>query len=258
MTMVAELEIFKLFVLVLARVGGLMVSAPVLGSPSLPAMAKIGLSAGLALLIVPTLPALGSPLPQEGLALAVVALGELSIGMMIGFVVSILFAAIQLAGQIMDLQTGFGMMNVFNPALETQFPIYGFFLFLLAVLYMTALGGHHLMIQALASTYKTIPVGEVALRPALFLEVSKWGAPMFVDGLMISAPVAAAMVMAYATLGLLGRVVPQIQLFVVGFPLTIAIGLFLTAFIIGVYLEFLDGMFHRSFRDVSTLIRGLS
>ena len=256
-TTIAEVEVFKLFLLVLARVGGLMVSAPVLGSASYPNTAKIGFSALIAMLITPLLPVLASPLPDDGLPLAMMALGELMIGMLVGFTLTLVFAAVQVGGQIMDLQTGFGMMNIFNPALESQYPVFGFFLFILAVLYMLTFGWHHMLLKGLVATYQHVPVGGLVLRPELFLEASKWGTGMFVDGLMIAAPVAAAMVMAYATLGLLGRVVPQIQLFVVGFPITIALGLFLTAFTIGAYLSFLDGAFYRTFRDIETLVRGL-
>lgn len=254
---IAEAEIFKLFLLVFARVAGLMVSAPVLGSSSYPNMAKVGFSALVAMLITPTIPALDTALPQGNLAFALMAVGEGAIGILLGFVLTLTFAAVQVGGQIMDLQTGFGMMNIFNPTFESQFPIFGFFLFLIAVLYMLAFGWHHLMIKALVATYTHVPVGGVIFRPEVFLQASRWGTAMFVDGLMIAAPVAAAMVMAYATLGLLGRVVPQIQLFVIGFPITIAIGLFLTASMIGVYLRFLDGAFLRTFRDAEALMRGL-
>lgn len=252
-----EAEIFKLFLLVFVRVGGLLVSAPVLGSASYPNIAKIGFAGAIALLITPTIPALGVPLPSEGLPFAALAMGELVIGVLLGFVITLVFAAVQVGGQIMDMQTGFGMMNIFNPALETQFPVFGFFLFVLAVVYMLAFGWHHLLIKALAGTYVTVPLGQVVFRPELFLEASRWGTGMFVDGLMIAAPVGAAMVMAYMTLGLLGRVVPQIHLFVVGFPITLSIGLFLTAMMLGGYLRFLDGAFFRTFRDAETLVRGL-
>jgi flagellar biosynthetic protein FliR len=255
---VAEAEIFKLFLLVLARVSGLMVSAPVIGSTSYPIMAKVGFSGAIALLITPVLPPLGWALPADGLELALIAIGELAIGILLGFVITLVFAAVQVGGQIMDLQTGFGMMNIFNPTFESQFPVFGFFLFILAVLYMLVLGWHHMMIKALVATYTDVPLGAVVFKPEMFLEASRWGHAMFVDGLMIAAPVAAAMIMAYATLGLLGRVVPQIQLFSVGFPITIAIGLFLTAFIIGVYLNFLDGAFYRTFHGAQSLIRSLS
>jgi flagellar biosynthetic protein FliR len=156
------------------------------------------------------------------------------------------------------MQTGFGMMNVFNPAMETQFPIFGFFFFILAVLYLMGINGHHLMVRALVSTYEQIPLGGFTVRPELLLEVPRWGGTIFWDGLLISAPVCAAMLMAYVTMGLLGRVVPQIQLFVVGFPLTIATGLLITALSLHVYMHTLGGMFERMFRNVETVIRGLA
>ena len=253
-----EVEVFKTFLLVLARFGGLVVAAPVLGSRNFPITAKIGFSALGAMLIVPTLPPLGYPLPEEALPFAMMAAGELLIGMMIGFVMTIVFAAIQVGGQIMDMQTGFGMMNVFNPAMETQFPIFGFFFFILAVLYLMGINGHHLMVRALVSTYEQIPLGGFVVRPALLLEIPQWGSALFLDGLLISAPVCAAMLMAYVTMGLLGRVVPQIQLFVVGFPLTIATGLLITALSLHIYMYTLGGMFERMFRNVEVVIRGLS
>ena len=206
---VYEAEAFKLFLLVFARVTGLMVSAPVLGSSNYPNTAKIAFSALVALLITPTIPALDGPLPQEGFPFAVMGLAEAAVGVAMGLVLTMVFAAVQVGGQIMDLQTGFGMMNIFNPTFESQFPVFGFVLFLLAVLYMLAFGWHHYMVKGLVDSYRAVPLGGVVFRPEAFLVASRWGHAMFVDGLMIAAPVAAAMVMAYATLGLLGRVVPQ-------------------------------------------------
>jgi flagellar biosynthetic protein FliR len=80
---------------------------------------------------------------------------------------------------------------------------------------------------------------------------------MFIDGLIIASPVAAAMMLAYVTMGLIGRVIPQIQLFVVGFPITIATGLMVVALSIGLYIQLLDGIFDRTFIRVDTLIRGM-
>lgn len=254
----AEVEIFKLFLLVMIRVGGLVVSAPVLGSRNFPIMGKMGLTALTAMLITPTLPALAQALPSEPMNFGLLAIGELMIGLMMGFVMTLVFAAIQVAGQIMDLQTGFGMMNIFNPAMETQYPIFGFFLFVLGVLFLLTTGGHRMMLWALYSTYEHLPVGGFTARPELWMEVGRWGRWLFIDGLMIAAPVTAAMLLAYAVMGLLGRVVPQIQLFVVGFPITIATGLFLMALIIGIYLYTLEGMFNAMFKNVETLVRGMS
>ena len=253
-----EVELFKVYLLVLVRVSGLIMTAPVLGSRNFPAMAKVGLAAFTALIITPALPALAETLPDGALAFGVLSMGELAIGLMMGLVMQMVFAAVQVAGQIIDMLSGFAMMNVFNPALETQVPIFGFFLYIIAALYLLVWNGHHLMIRGLVSTFDKIPLGGFAVQPGLLWEASVWGRVMFLDGLAIAAPVAASLLVAYVTMGLLGRVVPQIQLFVVGFPVTIALGLLTVAFMMGIYLTILDGMFVRMFRNLETVVRGIT
>lgn len=253
-----EVEVFKVLVLVMVRIGGLVLAAPVLGSRNFPMVAKIGLTGLTAMLVTPSIAALKQTLPNEAIPFAMMGAGELMIGLMMGFVMTLVFASIQVGGQIMDMQTGFGMINVFNPALGTQFPIFGFFLFILAVLFLLVTNGHHLMLRAIVATFDKIPLGGFVVRRELLWEVSRWGSAMFYDGLMIAAPVAAAMLVAYAVMGLVGRVVPQIQLFVVGFPITIALSLFIVAISIEIYLNYLDGMFARMFKDVAMMIHGMS
>jgi flagellar biosynthetic protein FliR len=256
--MIFEVELFKVFVLVIVRFSGMIVAAPVLGSRNFPVLAKAGLAALSALVVLPALPASSYSLPDDPVEFALIGAGELLIGLGMGFVMTMVFAAIQVAGELMDMQTGFSLMNVFNPAVETQVPIFGFFFFILAVLYLLALNGHHMMIKAMASTFQEIPIGGFVLKPELVGQVSTWGSAMFYDGLLIAAPVTGAMMLTYLTMGLAGRVVPQIQLFVVGFPITISIGLLVAAVSVRVYLTVLEGTFHQMFRDVSTFIRGMT
>ena len=253
----AEIEILKLFALVLVRVSGLVVTAPILSSANFPVMGKLGLAGLTAFCITPTLPALETPLPAEALPFALLAVGELLIGMVIGLVMQLLFAAIQVAGQIMDMQSGFGLINVFNPALETQFPIFGFLFFILAVLYLLVTYGHHMIIRALVSTFDRIPIGGFAPDTPVLMQFAGWGGLMFYDAVLLAAPVTAAMMLAYITMGLMGRVVPQINLFVIGFPLTIAISLIVVALSIGYYLDLLESLFTDTFRNVERIIPGL-
>ena len=253
----AEIAVVQLYALVLARFAGLVVSAPVLGSGNFPMQAKVGLAATMALVLTPVLMVQEPAIPSDPLAFALVGAGEFLLGVLVGFSLTLIFNAIQVAGQIIDLQTGFGMMNVFNPALETQFPIFGFFLFIMATIYLIVLNGHLLIIKALVSTYDTVPVGEFMLRQNVLGEFATLGHLMFVDGLVLASPLAAAMLLAYVTMGLLGRVVPQIHLFVVGFPLTIGVGLLLMSLIMGVYTHTLEGMFNQMFRTVDNLIQAL-
>jgi flagellar biosynthetic protein FliR len=125
--MLFEAEVFLVFALVLARISGLMIAAPVLGSANFPIIAKIGFSGLFAMMLTATLPAQEAMLPWSPVEYSLMAASELMIGLLMGFVLTLMFAAIQVAGQVMDMLAGFGMMNIFNPALETQVPILGFF-----------------------------------------------------------------------------------------------------------------------------------
>lgn len=256
--MVLEAEIVLVFLLVMVRFSGLIVSAPILGSNNFPVMGKIGLIGLSAILVTPTVAALDAPIPVEPIEFALMAAGELLIGLVMGLVMTLVFAAIQVGGQVMDMQSGFGMMNVFNPALETQVPIFGFYLFILAALYLLVIDGHHMMIRALVATFEKIPLGGLDPDADLLGVVASWGTAMFYDGILIAAPVAGSMLLAYASMGLMGRVVPQIHLFIVGFPLTIATALLVVAFSTSIYLQFLGGLFEDMFRNVETLIDGLA
>jgi flagellar biosynthetic protein FliR len=253
--MLAEVELLKAFLLVLIRFSGLMVSAPVLSSRSFPAMARIGLVGMASLIVAPLLPLPATPLPSDAVAFAIAGGQELLVGLAIGFVMSLVFAAIQVAGELMDMLAGFSMMNVFNPAMESQVPIFGFFYYLVAVLFLFSFNGHHVMIRALVASFDSVPLGGLVLRPEAFRdEVMLWGVAMFRDGFMIAAPMAGAMLLAYMTMGLLGRMVPQIHLFAVGFPITISIGLLVVAMSLQLYLGMLGGMFDRMFQNVSVFV----
>lgn len=253
-----DLDTALTFFLVFVRFSGLVVSAPILGSSNFPVLGKIGLAGFSALLMTPIVALAGQSVPTDPVAFALMGAGELLIGLAMGLVMTLVFAAIQLGGQIMDMQSGFGLVNVFNPALETQFPIFGFFLFILAALYLFTIDGHHMMIVALADSFDRVPLGGLAPDADLMWVVTNWGAGVFYDALLISAPIAGAMMLAYVTMGIMGRVVPQLHLFVVGFPLTIALGLIVTALSIGLYLTLMDGVFQDMFEHVDELIDGLA
>src|SRR5690606_28364655 len=101
----------------------------------------------------------------------------------------------------------------------------------------------------------TIPVGGFVPNRELMWHIAKLGTAIFYHGIVIAAPVAGAMFLAYVTMGLMGRVVPQIHLFVVGFPITIAAALLIVAFATTIYLQYLDDVFVDMFREVETVIR---
>jgi len=255
--MIFELAVFNVFLLVLARISGLVIAAPVLGSGNIPPPVKIGLSALTAMLLTAVLPLQADAIPSEPILFALMAVSEMAIGLMMGFMLTIIFAAIQVAGQIMDMLSGFALMNVFNPALETQVPVFGFFFFIVAILYLLVIDGHHLMLLGIARTFERIPLGGLEADPVLLRDFASLGSGMFYDGIIIAAPITGALLLTYLTIGFMGRVVPQVQLFVVGFPITIAISLFLLAVVMRAYLALLEGLYSDMFRTFSDLALGL-
>lgn len=253
-----EVDLFLFFILVLTRVSGLFVAMPILGSRNVPIQVKIGLSAFISIILVSIMPAPPTELPRTLGAFLTVGTIELLIGIGMGFVVTLMFSAVQIAGEIMDLQTGFGMMNIFNPAMETQFPIFGFYLFILWAMFFLWMNGHLAVIQILGDSYNKLPVGAVlAIRENFGWEMARLGRYMFEFGIRLSGPVIVTMILTYAVLGVLGRAVPQIHLLVIGFPITIGLGLIVIGISLGVYIGVFEEMSYEMVREIRLFLRGI-
>ncbi len=257
-TRIFEVDVFLFFILVLMRVVGLLVSMPILGSRNVPMMVKAGLAGLIAIILVSALSPLPQGIPRSLGSFLVVGAYELLIGIGIGFIVSLMFSAVQIAGEIMDLQSGFGMMNIFNPAMETQFPIFGFYLFILWGMFFLFMNGHLVVIQILGESYRTLPIGLTGfINKDLGWEMTKLGQIMFVYGVRLAGPVVVTMILTYAVMGVLGRAIPQIHLLVIGFPVTIGLGMIVVGISLGVYIGVFEDMAREMVQEVQLFIRGL-
>lgn len=253
-----EVDVFLFFILVLMRVSGLFVSMPILGSRNVPMMVKAGLAGLISIILVSTLSPLPKGIPHDWGAFLVVGAYEFLIGIGMGFMVSLMFSAVQIAGEIMDLQSGFGMMNIFNPAMETQFPIFGFYLFILWGMFFLWINGHLIVLRILGESYTTLPIGIMnPINKNLGWEITRLGQTMFVFGVRLAGPVIITMILTYAVMGILSRAIPQIHLFVIGFPITIGLGLLVVGISLGVYMGVFEEMTQEMVREVQLFIRGL-
>jgi len=257
-TQIFEVDVFLFFILVLMRVSGLLVSMPILGSRNVPMMVKAGLAGLIAIILVSTMSPLPQGIPRDFGAFVVVGAYEFLIGIGMGFIVSLMFSAVQIAGEIMDLQSGFGMMNIFNPAMETQFPIFGFYLFILWAMFFLWINGHLVVLQILGESYKALPIGLMSRMDNNFgWEITRWGQTMFMYGVRLAGPVIVTMILTYAVMGILGRAIPQIHLLVIGFPITIGLGMIIVGISLGVYMGVFEDMAQEMVREVQLFIRGL-
>ncbi len=242
------------FLLVLARVSGLFLSAPIFSSRQMPGQVKIVLVLLLSATMAYFLPVTaGIELASPFYLLAAVIL-EILVGYTIGFIAYMLFAAIQLAGQLMDMQMGFAIVNVVDPQSGTQIPLMGNLTQTVALLAYLAVNGHHYLLQAVAQSYQIIPVMGVRLGSSFYQGLFALGTEMFVIALKVAAPLVIAILITDIAMGFIARTVPQMNVFIVGLPLKIMMGLGCLLFLFPVYLWVFDLLFTRFFGHLDSIM----
>jgi flagellar biosynthetic protein FliR len=216
------------FVYPMARILALTSAAPVIGSTGVPRRIRLGLGLALTLAIVPlagTMPEV-SPGSWEGLTILI---EQIVIGVAMGFAMRIAFSAIDMTGELIGLQMGLGFATFFDPQHGNNSPVIAQLLGLLATLFFLALNGHLLIVSTLAQSFSALPVGAAVSGGHAAYSLASWGGQIFVSGLALALPVVAALVITNIALGILTRTAPQLNVFAVGFPITLMLGFFMLA-----------------------------
>ncbi|MBP2642435.1 MAG: fliR: flagellar biosynthetic protein FliR [Firmicutes bacterium] len=242
------------FLLIFARISGVFTSMPFLGSRNIPVYVKAGCSLLFSVLLLPLIYSADTAIPETLFPYVFLVAREFLIGLILGYVSSFIMYAVQMGGHIMDLQIGYGIVNIFDPQQGQQIPLLGNFQYILAMLVLLLTNGHHMLLSALFSSFKTIPV----TKGAFMVELTPFMVDLFVSTFIIafkiSVPILAALVMTDVALGILARTMPQMNIFVVGVPGKIAIGTFVLMIALPFYLGFLGVGFHVMYEDVYKLL----
>ncbi len=208
---------FAVFTLVLARVGALIMTAPIFGSAAIPMRAKGLLVVSISLLVTPLLAA--SP-PADMTHLLVYAkymASEGLIGLLLGFGITLLLSGIQLTGQIISQLGGTALADVFDPTLNTNLSVYSQLFYFLTLAMFVLLDGHRLVMDALLDTYTWMPPGKGSLGTTYVDALTTLLSQSFLLGIRAAAPTMTALLLATLVLGLIGRTMPQINILAVGF-----------------------------------------
>jgi flagellar biosynthetic protein FliR len=229
------------FVLVLCRVGGLFVFAPVFSGRMIPMQAKLIIAGAISFTMMPLVTSAGVP---SGIAVAPVMVKETVVGLAFALALGVLGAAVQFAASILDTMIGFSYAALVDPINQTPSAILGQLYSLFSVLIFMMIGGDRLMIMGLAKSYDLIPLGEVPSVARMGSLATDGLAQVSVIGLEIGAPVIVALVLVDIAFGLIARTVPQMNVFVVGLPGKILVGFAA----IGASLAFVTG-------DLETLLQ---
>jgi len=245
------------YLLIVARVGGIFAVGPVLSNKAIPRQVKVFLTLMLSIVMFTGLQLKTPVIPTKLGAFTLYLASEMIIGLIIGFVAQFTFAAIQFAGQTIDMQIGFGVVNVIDPVYGTQAPLVGSFQNLIALLLFLATNSHHFMIAALYQSYEKIPVfGLTGGKAASQMMIDMFGA-MLVTGLKLAIPVVGALFVAEVALGLVARTMPQMQVFFVGIPAKIFLGIVLLLIIMPVYTVTVQYLFEGNYQDTLRILRML-
>ncbi len=242
------------FTLVFVRMAFIFMMVPVFGSRMVPRRVRIGLAVLMSFLIFPYV-AFKMPKSLTLMKMIPGFFSEMVIGMAIGLITQLMFAGVQVAGQIAGYQMGFGIVNVIDPVTSQQVSIAAQFYYLFSVLLFLATGTHLIFIQALVESFKYIPPLGARLSGFQINTLMKLAGNIFVLAVKVGAPVLAITLFTQVVLGIVARTVPQINVFIVGFPLQIGIGLIG----IGLSLPLLATLLTSAFRgmewDIFSVIR---
>ncbi|MGE5676483.1 MAG: flagellar biosynthetic protein FliR [Pseudomonadota bacterium] len=248
---------FIILLLVFVRMTSLFVITPVFGRTELPSYLKIGLAFFCSYIIVPLL---GDIQVQYTtlLGFTVIVVKEFLVGIIIGYVSFIVFSALYFAGMLIDYQMGFGMVNVLDPTMNTQVPLTGNFIYIFATVLLLAMDGHHILLSALFKSYSILPINGFEFTEAMVNNITTIFSEVFLIGFKISIPVVAAILLSEVALGILNRTVPQMNVFMVGMPFKIALGLLTLYLMLPVFIQVMTVIFDRMYGYIYLIIRSMA
>ncbi len=233
------------FMLVLARVAAILFAIPFLDSRSVPALFKAGLAVAASIMVYGQVQGTLGPFPVSVLGLFLAVGSEVLLGLAVGFMVKLIFAGLQLAGQLAGFQMGFAIANVVDPASSVQIPILAQFLNLFAMMIFLATDMHYWFFNALVDSFQIVAPMQLKFQPGLVRPVLQTASAMFVIALKVGAPVIVALILTHVALGLMARTVPQMQVFIVAMPLQIVVGIVFLGLSLPFWAAYMQDLFNQ-------------
>ena len=229
--------------MILMRVGAMLFVAPIFGGSTIPTQTKMLFSLMLSLIMLPMVPVISQAGLIDIVPLAWLGINELLVGLVMGISMVFIFAAVQYAGQVIDFQMGFAIVNLIDPTQDIQIPVMGFFHFLIAILIFLAMDAHHWIIRALVDSFEIVPIMTAGFSGLVIGSISKAFGDLFVIAMRIAAPTIAVLMLYNASLGIIAKTVPQINLLIVGFPVRIALGMIVVGLSMTFFYPYLSTAF---------------
>ncbi|GAE29261.1 flagellar biosynthetic protein FliR [Halalkalibacter hemicellulosilyticus] len=253
--MVEFVNVLPAFLLILVRILAFFAILPIYAHHSLPNTFKIGLACFLAWVMVFTLE---NPVVVIDGTYFLLVMKEALVGLMVGLIASIIMYAIHVAGGFIDYSMGFMIANVVDPQTGAQTPLTGSFLYAFAILFMLLMNGHHLLLDGIFFSYQFVPIDQLFLpfsQENIIQYVVITFNSMFIIAFQMAFPIVGSLFLVDVGLGMVSRAVPQMNVFVVGLPLKITVGLLLLTVYVSVFFIIVQQLFEQMIIAMRTLLQ---
>ena len=239
----------------LLRVLALITTAPILSERAVPKRVKVGLGVVITVVIAPSLPPVDVPVFSAGALW--LALQQILIGIALGFTMQFAFAAVRTCGEIIGLQMGLSFATFVDPGSNLNMPVLARILDMLAMLLFLVFNGHLWLISLLVDTFHTLPIGGEPINSNAFLALTRAGGMIFLNGMMLALPIITLLLTVNLALGMLNRMTPQLSVFVIGFPITLTVGILLMSALMPLVAPFCEHLFSEIFDLLADIISEL-
>lgn len=241
---------YKMFLLILTRVSIILLMFPVFNAQVIPVLSKIGLAFIITIILFPVVDSKMALFPDTIFGLAQLIIAELIIGMSLGLLVLMFFEGVKMMGQLVGFQTGFAISNIIDPQSGIQVSIFSNMAYFVALTLFLLLNGHHILLSAIKESFEIMPVGSLGLDNGMLKEMIKISGDMFVIAIKTGAPAIAALLFTKVAFGLITKLMPQMNIMIVAFPVQIVIGLIF----FGISLNLLIGFVERYIEGLNPLL----
>lgn len=250
----------QLFFLLFARIMSLIMIAPIISSEAIPSIAKVGLAFLVAAGIYPWASKLGFVIPQDVMAYVLLLIGEIFIGIIIGFFFQLIYSGFQTAGQFFSLQMGFGASEVFDPLSNEELPLLGQFFNLIAMyVFLASAGMQKMFLHGVYGSFLALKAQDLASSSSI-LSLYFVGAlgRLFTQAFMLALPIVGSLFLISIGMGLLSKAAPQMNLLSMGFPINLLVAFALMVFILPNLMETFSGIVDYSFKLLDDLFRNMA
>jgi flagellar biosynthesis protein FliR len=246
---------FETFLLVLVRTATMLSVFPIFSAGQIPRLVRVAIAVIISFVLYKVVPAM-APLPDLGSLFGAIV-SQIVLGLIVGFVAYLVFMGVQFAGEIIDIQIGFAVANIINPLTQQQVTVIGEFQLTLATLVFLISDAHLLLIQGIGGSFNLLPLPYITLQPSVAHDVTSFVTQAFLIVFKIAAPPAIALFLTNIALGLMARVAPQMNVFVVGLPLQIAVGLIMLSVSVPLLVAVAPQLYNGIPHQMDAVMRGM-